>query len=230
MKRVFFTVMVLTMLTSCIEGVKFHFTGETTLEENRELSGFERIEQYGSLDVEYMQADSFSVRVNAPDNVLDQVETRVEGNKLIIRMNNTGNIVDFNSTDGVTVYVTSPDFLGVMLKGSGNFECKHLLDTDNLDIELRGSGDVEFDNVICDHIGVALVGSGDVEVKKVKTLQSMVELIGSGDIKMKFEDSGRVEARLMGSGDIALSGQVQSLREDVRGSGDLETSRLIVKE
>ena len=104
------------------------------------------------------------------------------------------------------------------------------LDTDNLDIELRGSGDVEFDNVICDHIGVALVGSGDVEVKKVKTLQSMVELIGSGDIKMKFEDSGRVEARLMGSGDIALSGRVQSLREDVRGSGDLETSRLIVKE
>ena len=76
---------------------------------------------------------------------------------------------------------------------------------------------------------MALVGSGDVEVKKVQTLQSMVELIGSGDIKMKFVNSGRVEARLMGSGDVTLSGQVQALREDVRGSGDLNTAKLIVK-
>lgn len=230
MKKVILVVMALTMLASCNSGIKFNFTEETTVEEERALSGFERIEQYGSLDVEYMQADSFSVRVKAPEDVVEQVETRVEGNKLVIRMNSTGSIVNFNSTDGVTVYVTSPDFLGVMLKGSGNFDCRHLLDTDNLDIELRGSGDVEFDDVVCDHIGVALVGSGDVEVKKVQTLQSMVELIGSGDIKMKFVNSGRVEARLMGSGDVTLSGQVQALREDVRGSGDLNTAKLIVKE
>ena len=207
MKKVILSVVVLGALTSC---VNFHYSKTAALaEENRHLKGFERIELLGSLDVKYTQADSFSVLVKAPVEAIKDVETRVEGNKLVVNMKGSNKFLNIGVTnsDDVTVYVSSPDFLG---------------------IELKGSGDVQFDDIICDQVNVSLVGSGDVELKNVKTLRSSVELVGSGDVKVHFDDSGAVESHLTGSGDITLTGSVQDYKSNVRGSGDMHTDDLRV--
>lgn len=230
MKKVLLAVITLGMLTSC---VNFHYsrTSSAQAEENRQLTGFERIELLGSLDVKYEQADTFSVVVKAPVKVLKDVETRVEGNKLVVNMKGSNSFLNIGVSDSedVTVYVTSPDFLGIELRGSGDFECKQLLDTDNLDISLKGSGDIKFDDIICDEVNVSLVGSGDVEVKNVKMLRSNVNLVGSGDIKVNYDDSGKVEANLTGSGDIELTGEVTEFKSSVRGSGDMHRDGLSVR-
>ena len=233
MKKVLLAVLAIGALASCsCHGLRVNWTRtQAHGEETRSVTGFERIELLGSLDVKYMQGDSFSVKVDAPVEVIIDVETRVEGNVLKVNMKGDGNWINFGVTDSrnVTVYVTSPDFLGITLRGSGDFECQRLLDTDRLDIVLNGSGDIRFDDVICDRIDVSLVGSGDVDVKNVKTLASSVNLIGSGDIKMAFDDSGTVESNLTGSGDITLSGYVKEYRSNVRGSGDMHTDELKIE-
>jgi hypothetical protein len=233
MKKVLLlSVVALGMLSSCsCSGLKVRYskTDPQAMHE-RDLKGFERIELLGSLDVKYQQADSFSVRVEAPVEVLHDVETHVAGNKLVVRMKGEGDIINLgvSDADDVTVYVTSPDFLGIELKGSGDFESNGLVDTDNLDITLNGSGDIKFDDIICDRINVSLVGSGDVDVKNVKTLWAGVQLVGSGDVKMRLDDSGAVDANLTGSGDITLSGHVKEYNYHVRGSGDMNTSGLTI--
>ena len=222
------------MLTSCsCSGLNVTFSHtDAQAQEQRPLTGFERIELLGSLDVKYQQADSFSVRVDAPVEVLKKVETRVDGNKLVVKMKGDGKWINFGVADSknVTVYVTSPDFLGIMLKGSGDFESQGLLDTDNLEISLQGSGDIAFDDVICDQVDVSLVGSGDVDVKNVKALRSFINLVGSGDVKMNFDNSGIVEATVTGSGDITLNGKVQRYNSSVRGSGDINAGGLMILE
>ena len=225
--------MALATLAFCsCKGPNVHFSRTKTTnplaEVNRELKGFERIELLGSLDVKYMQADSFSVKVKAPLKVLGDVETRVEGDKLVVNMKKDISLFNLNGADGddVTVYVTSPDFLGIVLKGSGDFYCKRHLDTDTLNIALKGSGDIKFEDIICDLVHVSLIGSGDIEVRKVTAQQSWLDLVGSGDIKMTFDNSGRVESRLMGSGDIKLRGSVKENRTHVRGSGEIDTNEL----
>ncbi len=231
MKKVLLSVVIIALLTSCYwSGIRYSSTQEHA-EEHRQLKGFERIELLGSIDVKYAQADSFSVSVQAPADVLKDVETRVVGNVLQINMKGSDKFLNIGVSDGddVTVYVTSPDFLGIELKGSGDFECNSLLDTDNLDILLKGSGDINFKDIICDHVNVSLVGSGDIEVKNVKTLRSNVELVGSGDVEIHFTESGVVESSLVGSGDIKLSGTVNNSISTKRGSGDLDTNRLIVR-
>lgn len=234
MNIVLFAVMTLVMLTSCAcNGLKVrYFKSEAQTEESRPLKGFERIELLGSLDVKYEQADSFSVRVAAPVNVIKDVETRVEGNKLVVNMKGSNKFINIgvSDSDDVTIYVTSPDFIGIELKGSGDFDCKQLLDTDNLDITLKGSGDIKFHDVICDQVNVSLVGSGDVELKNVKMLRSNIDLVGSGDVKVRFNESGSVESRLTGSGDITLSGTVKNYTSNVRGSGDMHTEGLRISE
>lgn len=233
MKKVLLAVLTLGILTSCScsgLNVKFSHTAAHA-EEQRSLTGFERIELLGSLDIKYQQSDSFSVRVDAPVEILKKVVTRVEGDKLIVNMEGEGEMINFGVPDGdnVTVYVTSPDLLGIALRGSGDFECQHLLDTDNLDIMLNGSGDIKFDDIICDQVNVSLVGSGDVELKHVKMLRSYVNLVGSGDIKVNYDNSGAVEANLTGSGDITLSGSVKDYKSNVRGSGDMHAEQLIIR-
>jgi hypothetical protein len=234
MNKVLFALMTLVMLTSCAcNGLKVrYFKSEAQTEESRPLKGFERIELLGSLDVKYEQADSFSVRVAAPVNVIKDVETRVEGNKLVVNMKGSNKFINIgvSDSDDVTIYVTSPDFIGIELKGSGDFDCKQLLDTDNLDITLKGSGDIKFHDVICDQVNVSLVGSGDVELKNVKMLRSNIDLVGSGDVKVRFNESGSVESRLTGSGDITLSGTVKNYTSNVRGSGDMHTEGLRISE
>ena len=234
MKKVLLAVLTIGTLASCsCQGVKMDWTrtkphGEVTYA----MSGFERINLTGSLDVKYMQADSSSVTVSGPVEAIKDVETRVEGNVLKIRMKGDSNWFNFGvkDTEGITVYVTSPDFLGISLQGSGDFECQGLLDTDNLDVELQGSGDVTFNDIICDKVNVSVLGSGDVRLKHVKALQSTNEVVGSGDIKIHYDNSGAVESTIVGSGDITLSGGVKSSKYEVRGSGDMHTNDLLVKE
>lgn len=247
MKNFVLSCMILFTLTACAEVV---VNQGDKVQENRSLSGFERIEQLGSLDVKYQQADSFSVQVSAPERVIKYVKTWVEDNKLIVCMEGKNINIGLNDGSHVTVYVTSPDFLGIELKGSGGFECKKPLDTDRLDVRLKGSGDIDFQDIICDHVNVSLEGSGDIELKKVVAQQSDIELVGSGDMKihqqkvrqtkvnlkgsgrveLDSKDGGLVDTRLAGSGDIRLTGDIASHTTYKVGSGEVETKHLNIKE
>lgn len=224
-------------------------TLETKAEENRQVKSFERIRLYGSPDIKYSQGKTCTVRVKGDANIIKNVETRVEDNCLIVNLKNPKVFsVGFFKNQDVTVYVTSPDIIGVEVLGSGDFESKGLIDTDNLEVVLRGSGDINFENIICDRIKTSLVGSGDIDIKNVTTQQTSVELVGSGDVKIRQKNAretklqlkgsgdikvdnvncGSMECRLVGSGDITLTGNVRKLSKTTRGSGEIHTGGLKV--
>jgi len=240
----------LTLFSSCLNVHNLQRQKNLT-SEMRSVKGFERIELLGSLDVKYQQADSFSVVVKAPKEVIGDVETSVEDGKLVVCMKGENKLVHFGIVDSedVTVYVTSPDFLGIELKGSGDFEAKRLIDTDQLDIELKGSGDINFQDIVCDKANVSLIGSGDIVVEHIVAQHSNISLVGSGDVKMNQEKVGATYAmvkgsgdikldlqqcgtlatRVAGSGDITVSGQVTEHTNSISGSGDIHTQGLNVR-
>lgn len=246
MKRMFLAAAALVVLTAAVSA-KVTAGDSQKVEEKRELKGFERIEQRGSVDVKYRQGSTFSVKVKAPKSVIKRIITRVEGKKLVVSVK-SGTFNLSNRLDDVTVYVTSPDLTGIELNGSGDFECKQHLDTDILDIALKGSGDIDFYDIICDRINVSVVGSGEVEVKNVISRQSAISLVGSGDVKLsqqkvgltkielrgsgdvtvEMKDCQKVESKLSGSGDITLKGNITEHKYQKRGSGDIDTKHLTV--
>ena len=220
--------------------------------EVRQLEGFEEIEISGSPRICYTQADSFSVIVKGTREAVDNILTEVDGKTLGIRNRGKINLVNVSIDDSnsLTVYVTSPDLTGVRLNGSGDFEAKGRVDTDKMDIVLRGSGDIDMKNLICDRCGVELIGSGDISLGSVDALETTVVLVGSGDvslgllrvkdtflslkgsgdIKADFKgDCGTVECELRGSGDISLKGTVKKFNQHKSGSGDIDINRLTVK-
>ena len=252
---VLLVVVALTMIScsTCSDsGFKFSYTSSDEMEvSTRDIRGFEKIEVIGSPTVFYTQADSFSVRVKGPKDLVPNIITEVNGNTLSIR--NKGKIgivnVDFGRKKGLSVYVTSPDLTGVVLSGSGDFISERTVDTDVINIQLKGSGDIKFADVVCDRCDAELVGSGDLDVEHLDTRETSATLIGSGDLDIRqmnaantqlqlrgsgdidvefLSGCGSVTAELQGSGDISLKGRVKHFEMRKRGSGDINSNDLKV--
>lgn len=234
--------------------------------ETRKTAVFKRISMSGPINVFYTQGKTCSVKVTAPKDLLKNVKTAVSKETLYVSWEgkNTTTITcnglkelwyaiktnEFDS-NGINVYVTSPDIIEIGLVGSGDFVSRNHIDTDNLILRLRGAGDMTLSDIICDNIDVELVGSGDINLPKTDVLQSKLSLIGSGDIDIRQSNTRRTDislkgsgdidvtftgskcgtanAGLYGSGDITMSGRLKSLKKNSKGSGDIHTGKLIVK-
>ena len=220
--------------------------------ESRFLKGFEKIEIVGSPTVYYTQADSFSVEVTGPENYIEDILTEVNAKSLVIRNRGKMGVVNFqlNGSNKISVHVTSPDLIAISLNGSGDFVSKQRIDTDNMDINLRGSGDIDIADLICDRCDINLIGSGDIDLKRLEAQRTAASLIGSGDIDLKLNNvlntllalkgSGdisadfakgckKVECELRGSGDISLKGNVEHFSKQKSGSGDIEYHKLTIE-
>jgi len=220
--------------------------------EDRFIKGFEEVEVVGSPNVYYTQADSFSVRVKGPDNFVDNILTEKNGKTLTIRNKGKWGLVNisFNGEDELAVYVTSPDLVAVRVNGSGDFISTNLIDTDNMNITLRGSGDINIDSLLCDRCDIELIGSGDVALPDMEAKETSAVLIGSGDIKMglskvadtnlSLKGSGdikvvfskgcrSVDCMLNGSGDISLTGKIEHFNGEKHGSGDIDIANLTIE-
>lgn len=225
----------------------------------KDIKPFERIEIKGSSEVVYTQGDKLSITVKGPKDMVDLVTITTEDGKLTVAQDSEsfsynrrttsfgeflGSLLKgFHEEDFCPiVYVTSPDLIEVTLTGSGDFDCKGKLDTDNLNIVLKGSGDIDVEDIICDNIHVMLQGSGDIDIDNVEAISSNYELKGSGDLKITQQrvqktdislyGSGDIDvhcskckvvnAQLQGSGDIKVYGEVETFNQSAHGSGDID--------
>lgn len=254
-KQLFLTgllLMAVAMLSTSCVNMKVGLEGDVATE-FRPLKGFEKIEISGSPNVYYAQADSFPVKVRGPKDGLENILTDVNDGTLSIRNRGKMGVVNIviHDEDEAEIYVTSPDLVSVRLNGSGDFTAERRIDTDQMEVVLRGSGDMRIKDLICDACHVELVGSGDIGIDRLETKESGVTLVGSGDIaiglwrvlstrlslkgsgdiKASFnEDCQAVDSELRGSGDITLRGVVSRFNMHKTGSGDIDTDQLrIVK-
>ena len=250
----FLVFLIALLLTSCNVRMERSRTTdhEPIVSADREVAAFERIQLMGSPTIYYTQGDTITVCVEAPQELVEFIETEVRDSTLFVKLRDDAqsfvkHIVFFNDDD-VKVYVTSPDLVEVSLTGSGEFVSKKRIDTDNLLLTLRGSGDIKLSDVICDHLITSAVGSGDIDIDNLETQTSHIELVGSGDVEVShvnvalidillkgsgdvksfFKNCGDVSADLRGSGDISLSGNVRSIKQNTLGSGDFDTSGLVI--
>ena len=250
-KQLFLTgilLMAVAMLSMSCVNMKIDMDGDV-VSENRPLKGFEKIEINGSPNVYYTQADSFTVKVRGPKDGLENILTEVNDGTLSIRNRGKIGVVNIviHDEDQAEVFVTSPDLVSVRLSGSGDFTSENRVDTDQMEIVLRGSGDMNVKDLICDACRVELMGSGNIDVNRLEAKESDVTLIGSGDIvinqyqvlstrlglkgsgdiKVDFNEGCQaVDCELRGSGDITLRGVVSRFSQQKTGSGDIDIDHL----
>ena len=195
----------------------------------RHVRPFDRVEIKGLCDVIFTQGDNFGVKVVGPEALVKQLKTHFSGTTLTIGNDKGVERLRLNGRrNRTTVYISSPDLVGVRLLGMGDFTVAGPLDTDTLNVYLQGMGDMEMENVICDAFNVTLHGMGDIDVHSLTAARSDIRLKGMGDINIEFRSSGHADCSVVGVGEIELSGTLKTLQKQVRGTGSIDVDDLFL--
>ena len=189
--------------------------GSGTLKtESRALQGFNAIHMKDPSDVQVEIGPRFSVSVTSDDNLLPLVETRLDGDTLVIESKGS-----YRSHHAPKIKVVMPALSALQVSGSGDALIRGL-DGGAVKLAVAGSGDIEAAGRI-DELNIRIDGSGDVNAEQLKATKAKVEVDGSGDANLTASDT--LDAVVNGSGDIRYGGHPSHVSNKIHGSGDIST-------
>src|SRR5690349_16930795 len=118
MKYVFLLLIGITVFFSCrfLGGKRVRGNGNVVTQE-RSISNFEGVENYGSFDITLVPSATTAVKVEAEDNLQQYIETYVDNNKLQIRPREHYNL---RPRREIRITVSGPVFTTITTNGSGN--------------------------------------------------------------------------------------------------------------
>lgn len=165
--------------------------------QTRDVSAFTGVESNGDFEVNIYPGEESGVQVEAAENLMNLIITRVSDGELIIETRR-GNCI--RSSENIRVTVTVPDLNHVDLNGSGTVWCD-TLSTQNLEVDLDGSGTIRCISLLVPTLNMDLTGSGKIETDGTFTTVNTV-IDGSGEIIL-YGESQTADLRINGSGTIA---------------------------
>lgn len=215
------------LFSSCAIHVEKRDAGnETTKSFN--VDKFNGISVSGPGHVVFTVADTISVSVKANEGTIDRLEIFTSKDSLLhISLDDKlthGFNINVADKNEFTVYVSGPSISAISVLGSGSFECKDSLATDNAVIYVAGSGEVDIRSYKAGSMTVNVAGSGDVDIKSA-TVQNdfAVAVKGSGDINVSSVTAATADCSVTGSGDIKTNlKNVTQSRFLITGSGDID--------
>ena len=181
--------------------------------EHRDATGFTEIRLSGSGQVDVRHGDADSVTVEAEDNILPLLETRVRDGRLTL---GTKPNVSINPTRPIRYHVTVKRLTAIGVSGSGRFVVEGL-DTSRLTADISGSGSATLSGR-ADALELTISGSGDYDASRLASKSATVTISGSGNATVNAAE--RVEANVSGSGSVRYLGN-PSVDQQVSGSGSV---------
>lgn len=196
--------------TLCING------SGAIITETRTISEFNEIRSISSADVFYTQADTFSIIVEAYENLMPVIKTSVSGDVLEISVKGC-----ISSVGKINVYITAPQLFEVSNTGSGELRIAELFTTTDFYISNTGSGGIYISDFYADYVETTITGSGNVGLKGDGTCTKQDILItGSGDLDVGYFITNKAIIKTTGSGDCRLH-VLEVLDATITGSGSI---------
>lgn len=203
------------------------------VKETRSVEPFHSVDLRGTGNVFIEQSGSTGLEIEAEDNLLPLLETYVSNGVLVIRPENF-----IQPTKPINIYIEMDEIRGLSVSGSGDIKGSTPLETDDLEIEIAGSGDIILE-VNASSLKSRIEGSGDILLKG-STSRHDIEVAGSGSVKalelsteityVWMSGSGNTEVlaaqlldvEISGSGNVIYSGSPEEFRTEVSGSGNIK--------
>jgi hypothetical protein len=181
----------------------------------REISTFDEIRSTGPFDVYITKGNTDLLRIDAEENLIPEIKTRIVGEKLYIE---TESSQCLRNNMPIKIFVSTNHLNEIKLTGSGMIKVDSINES-HLSIENTGSGDIEIDYLEADQTDLQLTGSGDIELEG-SVHESEMEVMGSGNIRAINLLQNNCEAKITGSGDMYVY-VTKYLKATITGSGDI---------
>lgn len=184
------------------------------ISETRSLADFDQIYCNGSIDLEVVASNRDEVTISGYQNLVPAYRTDVSSGKLYLEYDDEYINIRHDNLK-VTVYTTG--FEKLKLSGSGDVAIKSGINSDYMNIQISGSGNVRLTHNTFKTLITKINGSGNIYARDADSDEVYATISGSGDISVTALDL--LDARISGSGDIDYWGNPASVTVDVSGSG-----------
>lgn len=193
-------------------------------EETRDISGFTGVLVSSGIDVFLSEGDQFEVRVVADENLMDVIETRINGRMLDVGTEN----VSIRNAKSKKVYVTLPELTSLKISSAGDCKGQTLFHCDKLELGVSSAGDLTLD-VEAKRIDLGISSSGDVKLAGKADVFN-ASLSSAGDLhafdlvagKVKVDVSSAGDARVHATDEISMSA---SSAGNIHYQGDAQVVR-----
>jgi hypothetical protein len=181
----------------------------------RSVPSFTAVQLDGVGEVTVSQGLVQSLAIETDDNILPVVTTEVRGSVLYLGIERGTHVRNLTRLE---FRITMPVVTGLTIAGSGSIHGGTLLRTDELSLDIRGSGSVDA-RLDAGKLRASIGGSGSISVEG--TAEKLSVLIdGSGGYLGRDLRSADAEVHVNGSGDVTVFAS-RTLSVDVAGSGSV---------
>jgi hypothetical protein len=171
------------------------------------------------------QGNTAKVEVEGKQELLAEIETSVEGSRLVIGKRGKWNNWSWKNDDRINVYITMPTIEGLNVGGSGDLIAETRIHSDNLELAVSGSGSMKIEIEATGATEASVSGSGGIEVKgTAKNFESRVS--GSGHVDADMKVASLADFSVSGSGRISVAGSANTVKASISGSGRVLASNM----
>ncbi len=225
------------LITLVILLVSCNVIGESgsgnVVREDRHVSSFNAIDVSGSFEVFLSQGTTQSVIVEADDNLMKLIKTRVNGNTLEIDTKEP-----IRHAKCMKIYLTVTDLKEIQLSGAVDIQTETKLTFNDLSLDVSGATDskIELDvqklNVDCSggsklhFVGqakeVSFDISGAVDLFAFDMVAEKMDLGISGAGKAEVNVTREFNADISGAASVRYKGNPEKISQDVSGAGSIK--------
>ncbi|ASZ13963.1 DUF2807 domain-containing protein [Chitinophaga pendula] len=199
--------------------------------EDRSVDVFNNVSTSGTFTVYLQQGDKHTLKIEAEDNLLPYIVTRMTGNTLNIEPKKGYNL---QSTKGIKVYLTLKELGKLDGSGASGFFSQGKLKGKNVSLDFSGASnadlDIDANSLDVDVSGVTnmklrghatktkydVAGSADITADQLKSDIADVDVSGASKMRLYVDKKLNVEAS--GTSHIRYTGNAE-VKQSVSGFG-----------
>lgn len=197
---------------------------------------FTGVHTFGSFDVEIKDGkQDGKIQLNGESNIIALIDVNVVNGILTLKFKNNTSL---SYKKSVKITLNAQNLESLQLSGSGNITTFGIQKSDNLNLSIKGSGDIK-SNVHVRNLETSIQGSGDITLSgktdKLKAINKGsgdllafdlmakdVEISKAGSGNTKVNCTGNLNINSAGSGDVHYLGNPTLINSNIRGSGNVK--------
>lgn len=218
-KIVLCSLWIMLMLAAC--GLPVRYTevrgSGSVVTQERPISTFNAIDLSGIGTVMIEQGTEETLEITAEDNLIDYLVSDVKGRQLYLGMEE---FINLQPSQDIIFYVMVKDINTIKTSGMGKVIVKNGLESDNLQLEISGSGNMDLADLSVRTLAISISGMGDVTVSG-NAMQQNIEISGTGNYHAADLFSRSAQVQISGSGNARVWA-ADDLDLVLSGMGNLE--------
>lgn len=179
-----------------------------------DCKNFNRVDISGDWKVTLKQGPSYSVKITAPQDVINNLRVENSGDLLTIGLKSHWE--SWHET--LKAEITMPNLTSLESSGSSDIAFDGFT-SKNLDIHTSGSGNIQGENNNIANLTLKTSGSSNIELTKSTIANADIHISGSSNVKLTM--TGDLNGKISGSGSIIYYGKANLQSMSISGSGKI---------